>query len=309
MLKSQRLNSLRNSTQFTGIAFIFGAMLSLSFAPTLVKVGVSSDAPIPLLSMRLIVGSVALWIYVYLYDARLLRVTPHQLARLFFVGAFNAISLSSFYMAVQYVDASIAVMLFAFNPAFVLLILTVLGETFTRRKQVRLLLAMVGVFLLVGVGGDVALPGVLWGLSVALNYGIFLVASQYLLKGLTARQIAVYAVTSMTLILALVNAVGYGFPLTFTDTGWAVIIVTGLVATALARLFLFAGIQRIGSAQTSLLGPLETLMGVTWAVILLGEQLTLTQFVGGGLVLLSAVLVKRRDTTKTSDFPPLKPLS
>lgn len=116
MLKSQRLNSLRESTQFTGIAFILGAMLSLSFAPTLVKVGVSSDAPIPLLSMRLIVGSVALWIYVYMYDARLLRVTPHQFARLFFVGSFNAISLSSFYMAVQYVDASIAVMLFALNP-------------------------------------------------------------------------------------------------------------------------------------------------------------------------------------------------
>lgn len=41
MLKNQRLNSLRNSTQFRGIAFVLGAMLSLSFAPTLVKVGVS----------------------------------------------------------------------------------------------------------------------------------------------------------------------------------------------------------------------------------------------------------------------------
>lgn len=296
MLTGQQLNSLRESTQYSGIVFILGAMLSLSFAPTLVKLGVSTDAPIPLLSMRLIVASAALWIYVYSYDAHLLRITPHQFARIFAVGSFNAFSLSSFYLAVQYVDASIASILFTLNSVFVLLILTTLGEPFTQRKQIRLVLALIGIGLLLGVSGDLDLRGVLWGLSIAVNYAVFLVGTQQFLKGLTSRQIAVYAVTSMAIIVTVINVLGYGFPLNFSDTGWGVIIATGLISTALARLLLFAGIQRIGSAQTSLLGPLETLMAVTWTVIFLGERLTLPQAMGGCLVLLSAALVKHRST-------------
>lgn len=293
-MRSQLRSNLRDSPQLTGMLFVLMASLSLSIAPTLVKLGIAADAPIPLLSMRLIVASVALWLYILLYKPALIRITPHQLGKLMLVGLFNSISLTSFYQAVQYVDASIGVVMFALNPVVVLVILTFLGEPFTRRKQVRLLLALVGIILLVGIGGSVRLEGILWGLSVAVNYGIFLVLSQYLLKDLTARQIALFVVTTMALFLAVINTVGYGFPLTFTRTGWIVIVATGLISTALARLFLFAGIQRIGSGQTSLLGPLETLMAVTWATLFLGERLTVLQLIGGLLVLISAALVQRR---------------
>lgn len=59
-------------------------------------------------------------------------------------------------------------------------------------------------------------------------------------------------------------------------------------------LILFAGIRRIGSAQTALLAPVETLLAVSWAVLFLGDRLPALQWGGGVLILLSMVLVVPR---------------
>jgi drug/metabolite transporter (DMT)-like permease len=76
--------------------------------------------------------------------------------------------------------------------------------------------------------------------------------------------------------------------------GWAVVVWTGLVATAFARFAIFTGIQRIGSGQTALLGPVETMCIVAGAVLFLGERLALQASFGGLLVLGSALLAGRR---------------
>jgi drug/metabolite transporter (DMT)-like permease len=50
----------------------------------------------------------------------------------------------------------------------------------------------------------------------------------------------------------------------------------------------------IGSGQLALLGPLETMLSVIWAVLFLHERLSLWQFAGGALILLSAALAVQR---------------
>jgi drug/metabolite transporter (DMT)-like permease len=57
---------------------------------------------------------------------------------------------------------------------------------------------------------------------------------------------------------------------------------------------MFVAVREIGGGQFSLLAPLEMLLTVIWSVMFLSERLTLWQWAGGGLILVSAVLAAQR---------------
>ena len=76
--------------------------------------------------------------------------------------------------------------------------------------------------------------------------------------------------------------------------GWFAVIVLAVVSTYIARLSYFAAMGRLGGAQVALLGPLETLLSVTWSILFLHERLAPAQFIGGGLILFSALLAVQR---------------
>jgi drug/metabolite transporter (DMT)-like permease len=63
------------------------------------------------------------------------------------------------------------------------------------------------------------------------------------------------------------------------------------LSTILALGAFLAGMQRVGPTTASLLSTLEPVFTVLLAMIFLGEFLTTTQVVGGGLVLSAAVLL------------------
>jgi drug/metabolite transporter (DMT)-like permease len=66
-----------------------------------------------------------------------------------------------------------------------------------------------------------------------------------------------------------------------------------VISTFLARLCFHGAIQRMGSGQMSLLMSLETMLSVTWSVLFLGEQLLQWQWLGAGLILISALLAAK----------------
>jgi drug/metabolite transporter (DMT)-like permease len=163
---------------------------------------------------------------------------------------------------------------------------------------VRLALGLSGVYLLIGPGS--ALKGGIDWLGVALVFvtifvsAIHLVLIQWFLQRYDARTVTLYTVATMTLV-------SIGFWLSqgteWHDPGWSVwliILVLAVVSTYLSRLALFAGVRHLGSGQVALLLPLETLLTVTWSVLFLHEWLTLWQWVGGLLILLSALLAVQR---------------
>jgi drug/metabolite transporter (DMT)-like permease len=57
---------------------------------------------------------------------------------------------------------------------------------------------------------------------------------------------------------------------------------------------LFAGIARIGSAETALLAPVDILLTIVWSLLFLGERVQALQWLGGSLILLSAMLALLR---------------
>ena len=68
----------------------------------------------------------------------------------------------------------------------------------------------------------------------------------------------------------------------------------GDVHARLADPELVTSVRIIGGGQVALLNPLETFLTVIWSVLFLSESLTAVQWMGGGLILLSALLAIQR---------------
>jgi drug/metabolite transporter (DMT)-like permease len=133
----------------------------------------------------------------------------------------------------------------------------------------------------------------LLGLSLLL-YAAQLVWLQWWLPHYSSKTVTLY----LNLVMTVVIAGWWGAQgAQWQDpgrNGWIVIGVLAVVSTYFARLALIGAIRRIGSGQIALLWPLQTLLIIVLSVIFLGERMSPVQWAGGGLIILSALLVIER---------------
>lgn len=241
-----------------------------------------------LLALALMVGTTAL------IDRVRFRLDVPGALRVGVIGVISGIEICCFFASLSYMDASMSAMLKSTQPLVVLLMLAAGGERLTGRHLVRLALAMAGIYLLVGPGGEVAPIGLLLlGLSLLL-YAAQLVLVQWWLADYDIRTITLYLTGVMTLVIGVwwwLEGAAWQAP---TGNEWIVIGVLAVISTYFARMALFSAIRRIGSGQIALLWPLQTLLIIVLSVLFLHERLTPVQWVGGVLVLASTFLAIER---------------
>jgi drug/metabolite transporter (DMT)-like permease len=268
----------------------------LSTASVVTKVGLAAAIhPVPLVALRLLVAALISWTVFPLVWPRVWRIDRRELIACSAVAVANGSGLLLYYFALRDMDASVAQVIYSLYPIITLLLLALKGERISRRSQGRLLLAILGVYLLVGPGGQVDPIGVLMVLGTALFYALHLNLIQWTLADTPTPTVTLYTLSIMALMLSVVGVFQPGGWQPLPPLGWVVVLVTGVVSTAIGRLTLFAAVHRIGSGQTALFGPLNTVFTVSWAILFLGERLSLLQIAGGILILTSAVLGTRPD--------------
>ncbi len=229
------------------------------------------------------------------------RTAPHTLRtdrRGFCVaslaGVINGLGAVSFFWSLRRLDSSVATMLFALSPLFVLGALALRGEEFTYRQWVRLGLGLLGVYLLIGPGGQVDFEGVLLVLGGIIGFTLEITLVQWFLPAYDTRTVTLYVLLGMWLSISglwLAQGLPWSQP---GWQGWAVLLVIAVVSTFFGWWAMFRAIQSIGSGQYALLLPVETLLAILWSFLFLGERLLILQFVGGGFILLSAMLAVQR---------------
>jgi len=199
-----------------------------------------------------------------------------------------------YFVALTRLNASITAMLLATGPLMVLSLLALRGERLTRRHGVRVALALAGVYLLIGPGGNIDMIGVGLVIVATICFSLHLTLIQWYLRPYDTLTVNFYANGGM-LIMILIWWTIQGRPWVIPSPAvWGAVIALAILATVIARLAMVAAVNRIGSGQMSLLSSLEILLAVIWAAIFLGERLSLVAWLGGGLILLSAVLAVQR---------------
>lgn len=285
----------RLSSTATGWALGLFATVCFSIAPPIASAALAGGQhPTAILVVRLAITTLLLLVTIAVMDARLLRADRHCLQVSLLAGLTNSVGMIAYFWGLTRLHASVAAMLFTVSPLVVLSVLALRGEPVTRHHAVRLALALGGIYFLVGPSGAVDAIGLLLIAVSIVAFSLQVVFIQWFLTGYDARTVTLYMSVGMALgvvVFWLIQGAPWSDP---GLNGWVAILVLAVVSTYLARLAFFGAIGRIGGAQMAMLTPLEILLTILWSVLFLGERLALVQWLGGLLILSSALLAIQR---------------
>ena len=250
--------------------------------------------PSGLVTIRLMIATALHGLAIGLSAPSLFRLDRRHAIIALLAGVTNGIGMLLYFVGLARLSASITAMLLAMSPLVVQTLLMLRGEKLTRRHAVRSGLALGGVYLVIGPGGNVDMGGVGLILLAVLAFSSQMALLQWYLRQLDPRTVAFYVSAGMLLVVG-VYWLATGMPWQPLDgMGWLGLATLALVSTFLARLAMYAAVVHIGSSQMSLLTPLEILLAVIWSVSFLGERLTAAHAVGGLLILVSTLLAIQR---------------
>jgi drug/metabolite transporter (DMT)-like permease len=181
-------------------------------------------------------------------------------------------------------------MLYSFYPLFVAIWLLLDRQSITRLTILRLAITIPAVFLLILPGAKpVDLPGALMMLGSAILYALHMLSNQRILFEVPAQTVTLYTLLSMAVTVDIAFVIADRSLPAITITWWPVLAMAAI--TFFSRLTLFLGIKHLGGLQTALLGLAELIVTVALAQVWLGEHLSLYQWMGAFLLILSLILV------------------
>jgi drug/metabolite transporter (DMT)-like permease len=270
-------------------------------------------SPVTMLCLRMIIASAILWLlFVAIKDFRpYLRLeSRRQFWGCVAVGATNAVSQLLYFLALTDLNPGLAQMIFACNPAIVVIIMLFFGERLTGLKISRLGLALLGLYFLtlVGSSGDKAVSFTSVALIVvcAVVYAAHLVLYQKLLSDTSSMTNTVYILSTMAVIYLVMELAQRGFAGVTNVSGvaWFWLVLMSLFATVVARLLMFTGLKLVGGTQVALTGVSEPLLVLLGSTLILGEQFSPGQWLGAGLVVTSLALAGlARSPQKKENIP------
>ena len=244
-----------------------------------------------LTALRTLAAALVLW-GIFLSSKRrrkFIFIYPAGLLISFAAGALNGFSSLLYYNGLTRIDAGVGQMLYALYPLFVVVVRRLDGQAISNWTKVRLAMALIAVALLVQVGsGQIDPVGAGLMLGAGFMYALHLAVSQRVLYEMPPQTVALYVLTAMTAVVwvaFLIHGIG-----DVTVAGLPPMFALGAI-TVFSRLMMFMGVKQLGSVQTALLGVTEILVAVFLAIVLLGEQLVLRQWIGAVILVCSLLLM------------------
>ncbi len=292
---SNLITQIKTNSKWLGWLMAIGAVTAYSTSAPIGRGIIEGGLnPTSILLARFSIATILIGLTLLLTNPKALKIDRRGLMMCLIIGIINATTALSFFWALTRISASLGAMLVSVYPLIVLGLLALRGEKFTYRNTIRLALGLTGVFLIIGPGGQLDGLGVLLVFICAAGYALQLALTQWYLADYDVRTIAFY-------ISSLMTVVQFGFWTAQGSewtapgwSGWFAIATMAVLGTYVARLAMFRAIREIGSGQTALLAPTETMLTVIWSLLFLQERLTLVQWSGSILIIASAILAVER---------------
>ena len=205
-------------------------------------------------------------------------------ALLALAGAVLAVHWWSFLRSVQVSTVAVATVTFSSFPLFVTLLEPVVFRRRPERKSI--LLALV---ILIGAAvttapvssADSTFAGALLGLLSALTYAVLTVMNSGFSERYSATLIA-FCEQSCAAVLLLPAVFTAGARPSAGDVG--LLLILGVVTTAVAHTLFISSLQRIPARLAGICSSLETVYGILFALILLGEVPSVREILGAVII-------------------------
>lgn len=270
-----------------GTTICYGLVPALSFMAY--GTGVVTET---LLFNKFLYAAILMWIYI------LIKRIPFKLTKaargpmVAVVAAYIGIA-TTLYLSFDYISGSLATIISFTFPAMVLTVEMIRGKEKVRiLKILAVLLSLIGLCLIVwSPEMEIKILGVIFALACAGCYTVYTI-------GLSAEGLKEMN-TLATVGYVLLASAAFNFfrclisgkPL-FTENmeqfGYMLLLA---VVCAFAAILLFClGVKLIGASNASIINTFEPVFACVFSYLLVGDVITLSMIVGGGLVVLAVLL-------------------
>jgi drug/metabolite transporter (DMT)-like permease len=276
----------------TGILAALGSALFLGLSPVFGKLAINLGfSPYAVVAFRTSFAAAILFVVIFIFYRPFLYIFPVGLAGCILAGVINGLGSLLYYQAINRLDVSIGQLLYSLYPFFVAIWLILDHEPISRLTILRVSLAAIATLLLTSIPTRMVDPiGALMMIGSAILYAMHLPINQRVLFEVPAPTVALYTLLSMSAVVVPVYLV-FDRTLPPVNTSWTPVLGLTLV-TFLSRISLFLGVKKIGGMQTALLGLAELFVTILLGHLLLGERMSLLQWIGALGLGLSLILVK-----------------
>ncbi|KJS12427.1 MAG: permease [Desulfotomaculum sp. BICA1-6] len=279
---------------YTGVSLVFVSAIGFGLLPIFALYAYQGGVNVTtLLLLRFSLAAVCYFVLVLINKVNI-KLDKNLLVLLFVMGSIFYMLQSNFYLAaVQYIPASVAVLIFYTHPIFVaVLSLIFYKESLTGNILISILISIIGLTMVLGSDfGGLSARGLMLAGGAALVYSCYIVLGQRVLK-----QLPVMVASLMVTMFASFSLLAIGIAtdsLNFNMQPMAWMALAGMVAfsTVLSVFTFFRGISLIGSTKASILSMVEPLTTIGFSALLFGERMSWLQLAGGLAVLAGSLLV------------------
>jgi drug/metabolite transporter (DMT)-like permease len=292
------------SDRSTGLMAALSSALFLGISPTLGKTAFAGGFfPVEVVGLRALGAALLLFLIIFITKRSLLQIYPMGLIGCILAGWINALGALFYYSAITRIDTGLGAIIYSLYPGFVALFLLLDGYPPSRLSVVRLAIAIPAIVLITSTGDShVDLIGVLLMLASSALYALHLPINQRVLYEVPAPTVTFYTLLASSAVLLPMLLFNSSLGAPHSELSWLAL---GGITLAIffSRLTLFLGVKHIGGLQTSLLGLGEMLVTVFFGIVLLKEQLSFTQCLGGLLMAASILLGVREPSIPTRLAP------
>ncbi len=204
-------------------------------------------------------------------------------------GAAMGVNWILLFEAYRYTSVSVATLSYYFAPVIVTLVCPLLfHEKLTGKKFLCFLISTLGLVLITGLGdtrGTDDLKGILFGLGAAVFYATVILLNK------SIHQVDGIHRTFLQFLSAIVVLIPYvlstsGITLgSLSAVGWGNLLIVGLVHTGVTYCLYFSSLKELPGQEAAILSYIDPLVAVLVSVTLLGERMSVTQVIGGALIL------------------------
>lgn len=218
-----------------------------------------------------------------------LKEAGRELPLLLVSGIAMGINWILLFQAYRYTTISAATLSYYFAPVIVTVASPFLfHERLTAKQIICFVMSTLGLVLIIGIGSGetvTGITGILFGLGAAVFYAAVILLNKFI-KNVAGMQRTILQLLAAMVTLLPYVALSSGFNLGGLDTlGWACLLTVGLFHTGVTYCLYFSALKDLTGQEAAILSYIDPLVAVIISVLLLGEPMTLTQLIGGALIL------------------------
>ncbi len=278
--------------RWRGNILVLVSAVSFGLMPIFARFAYGSGAGVQaLLFVRFTLAFVVMGFYLGL-TGKLCLTSRKQLSVLFALGGIGYFLQSTLYFtALLYIPVSVVALLLYTYPAFVTALSLAFGwEKTTVPLISSLVLALAGLVLVANPVFNVSAVGLLMALGAALTYTAYILVSTRVLTGVNGEVASFFVVGAAAVSFGLSALLTGQIHVAWGLDAWIWASIISLVSTSFAVTTFFQGLRLVGPSRASILSISELITSVVSASIIFHELLSVTQWVGGLLILFATAL-------------------